>query len=107
MQPAGRTNSLSRGHPRAGDPYVFNTLGALGNATDKMMAAEILQRWASFARGGNPEGRQQNRLGPSWPKYKRESDQHLEFGDKICVETGLDREACVFLSRAMQNRGAL
>jgi len=61
----------------------------------KMIAAETFQHWVGFV------------LSPSWPKYKRESEQHLEFGDKIRVETGSDRGACAFLDRAMQNRGAL
>ena len=29
-------------------------------------------------------------------------NQHLELGDKVRVETGLDREACDFLDRTLQ-----
>jgi para-nitrobenzyl esterase len=57
----------------------------------------MLQRWVNFARNGNPDGS----LSPGWPKYKREADQHLEFGDQVRVETGLDREACDFLDRKL------
>jgi carboxylesterase type B len=80
-------------------PYVFNTLGALGDRTDKDIAAGMLERWVNFARDGNPVD---GRVNPSWPKYKKETDQHLEFGNQIRVETGLDREACDFLGLAIE-----
>jgi para-nitrobenzyl esterase len=87
-------------------PYVFNTFLALGNATDRAIAAEMLRRWVYFARDGNPDGKDDSTppVSPRWPKYRREADQNLEFDDQIRVEAGLDREACDFLDCTMQDR---
>jgi para-nitrobenzyl esterase len=78
-------------------PYVYNTLSSMGNKIDRDIAEQMLQRWVSFARTGNPDGG----MNPVWPKYKRDDDQHLEFGDKVRVETGLNRDACDFLDRKL------
>jgi para-nitrobenzyl esterase len=82
-------------------PYVFNTLGTIGDKTDKTLAAEMLQRWVTFARDGNPNGKddRSSRLSPNWPKYTRDDDRLLNFGNKLLIEKGLDREACDFLDR--------
>jgi para-nitrobenzyl esterase len=87
-------------------PYVFNTLSVLGNATESALAADMLRRWVNFARNGNPNDREASSAGssPNWPKYDKQADQHLEFGDPIRVETALDREACDFLDRTLQKQ---
>lgn len=87
-------------------PYVFNNLGAIDNATDKAISRAMIQCWISFAREGDPNGKEgQPRISPIWPKYQKETDRHLEFANEIRVETGLDRDTCDFLDRTMQNRG--
>ena len=82
-------------------PYVFNTLVSLGDATDKAIARDMLQRWVNFARDGNPSGKAGStaRMNPLWSKYRKDEDQHLEFADRIRVEAGLDREACDLLDQ--------
>lgn len=82
-------------------PYVFKTLVSLGDATDKAIARDMLQRWVNFARDGNPSGKAGStaRMNPLWSKYRKDEDQHLEFVDRIRVEAGLDREACDLLDQ--------
>jgi para-nitrobenzyl esterase len=82
-------------------PYVFNTLSALVGETDRAIAKDMLQRWVNFARYGDPNGKRDatHQISPLWPKYRKVADEHLEFSDKIRIESGLDKEACDFLDR--------
>lgn len=82
-------------------PYVFNTLAALGDATDRAIAKDLLQRWVIFARNGDPNGTAGSAelMNPVWPRYRKDEDLHLEIDDDIRVGSGLDREACDFLDR--------
>ena len=86
--------------------YVFKTLTAWGDATDKALAEDMLRRWVNFARDGDPNGGAAGgaKLEPCWPKYRTAEDQHLEFGDRIRVESGLDREQCDLVDRATSRR---
>jgi para-nitrobenzyl esterase len=82
-------------------PYVFNTLSALVGETDRAIAKDMLQRWVTFAKYGDPDGKKDiaNQISPFWPRYRKVADEHLEFADKIRIESGLDKEACDFLDR--------
>ena len=84
-------------------PYVFNTLVSLGDATDKAIARDMLQRWVNFARDCHPNSKAGSaaRMNPLWPKYRKDEDRHLEFADRIRVEAGLDSEACDLLDQVV------
>ncbi len=86
--------------------YVFNTLTAWGEAADKTLGQDMLRRWVSFARDGDPNGAPGGtaRTDPAWPKYRTAEDQHLEFSDPIRVQAGLDREPCDLADRAAARR---
>lgn len=86
--------------------YVFNTLTAWGDATDKTLGQDMLRRWVNFARDGNPNGAPggTTRTDPVWPKYRAAEDEHLEFADPIRVQAGLDREPCDLADRAVARR---
>tara|TARA_B100001123_G_scaffold331033_2_gene373180 strand:- start:659 stop:2245 length:1587 start_codon:yes stop_codon:yes gene_type:complete len=62
--------------------YVFGNVGLVGldwSDWDYELSNVISRYWANFARTGNP-----NEDGlPSWPRYERDIDQWLEFGDQI------------------------
>jgi para-nitrobenzyl esterase len=94
-------------------PYVFGTIGELGPAAaratdmDRALSADMLRRWAAFARTGNPNGADAAAgpaRGPVWPAYHREDDRHLEFGDSVTAGSRLDREACDLVDRATARR---
>jgi para-nitrobenzyl esterase len=86
--------------------YVFNTLTAWGDTTDKTLGQDMLRRWVNFARDGDPNGAPggTTQTDPAWPKYRTAEDQHLEFGDHIRVQAGLDREPCDLADRAAARR---
>jgi para-nitrobenzyl esterase len=86
-------------------PYVFGTLGPLAGATDRAVSADVQRRWIDFARHGDPNGAASGEPpSPPWPKHERETDQHLEIGDRSRVGTGLDREACDLLDAVAARR---
>jgi para-nitrobenzyl esterase len=66
--------------------YVFGNPGAgLGSAAikiepkDREISNVMSSAWVRFAATGDPNG---PRL-PKWPRYRQDSEQHLEFGDTI------------------------
>jgi para-nitrobenzyl esterase len=78
-------------------PYVFGNLlpgGFLGGPftdTDRKVAADIQQYWASFAKTGNPNG---GGL-PDWPKFDSTARAYLEFADGgPVVHESLRRAVC-------------
>lgn len=77
--------------------YVFKTLAAYGDETDRLIADDLHQRWVNFAASGDPN-KPANAWAKSvdlkWPPYRTNSDEHLEIGDRPTIERGLDREAC-------------
>jgi para-nitrobenzyl esterase len=58
-------------------PYVFNTLGALADITDRDrdLARHMSTYWTQFARTGDPNG---DTL-PIWPAYTQNSNALMEF----------------------------
>jgi carboxylesterase type B len=64
----------------------------------------LLQRWVQFAHDGNPNARNAGAADPAWPQYRKADDRHLEIGDRLSVEVGLDREACDLLDQAAARR---
>ncbi|MBM4062095.1 MAG: carboxylesterase family protein [Planctomycetes bacterium] len=83
-------------------PYVFGTLSRFGDDQDRALGAAMRRYWIAFAATGDPNG--EGGPGPAWPRHGAEHDQHLEFGDEVCVGTGLDREACDLLDRVRPRR---
>lgn len=66
--------------------YVFGNPGAgLGSAVlkfepkDRELADVMSAMWARFAKTGDPNIPGQ----PKWPRYNKDSEQYLEFGDTI------------------------
>lgn len=83
-------------------PYVFGTLTAFGDATDKAVSDDMRRRWVTFARDGDPNGRAEDAPGsfqPRWPAYHKAEDRHLELGDQPSVGQGLDRDPCAVMDR--------
>lgn len=94
-------------------PYVFGTLGdtgaagALADATDRALSAEMVRRWVAFAFSGDPNGRGREPAGSAilpWPAYRRAENQHLEFGDSVKVGQHLDLDACDLVDQAAARR---
>lgn len=82
--------------------YVFKTLLILGGTTDRAIADDMHRRWVNFAATGDPNRGPDGveTPPPVWPKYTRATDRHLEFGDRVEVSAGLDRDACDLADRA-------
>ena len=61
-------------------PYVFGTVGdkALYDDTDRKVSDAMTAAWVRFATTGDPNG-----PGLSWPLYKAQSYQVIQFGDSI------------------------
>jgi len=72
--------------------YVFGTLeGRTGfDQADRTLARTMLRCWARFAATGDPNGPGL----PEWPAYRTATDQHLEFGVPLRIDSGLHKEAC-------------
>lgn len=71
--------------------YVFGNLGLVGvNWTDwdHELARVISQYWVNFARTSDPNGEGL----PSWPRYESATDESLEFGKDIRVQSGVRKE---------------
>lgn len=71
--------------------YVFGNLGLVGidwTEWDHELARGISQYWVNFAHTGDPNGEGL----PSWPRYERVTDELLEFGKDIRVQSGVRRE---------------
>jgi para-nitrobenzyl esterase len=89
--------------------YAFKTLAVLGDATDRAVADDMHRRWTNFATTGDPNRGPDGAAAPApeWPKYAKDSDRHLDFGNRITAGTGLDRAACDLAdSAAARRRGS-
>lgn len=66
-------------------PYVFDTLHAGQiDDTDRRLARTMTAAWYRFAATGNPNGAGL----PEWPRFGRERQASLEFGDPVHVNLG-------------------
>lgn len=72
--------------------YVFRNLSvgfgpqpAKFDPKDEEVADAMSAAWVRFAATGDPNG---GGL-PAWPRYQKDSDQHLEFGDAARIGAGL------------------
>jgi para-nitrobenzyl esterase len=74
-------------------PFVFNTLGVIGEPHRKPHAQDLVDRvsatWASFARNGDPG----NKSIPAWPAYTADKRATMVFNDQCQVAGDPDGEA--------------
>ena len=78
-------------------PYVFDTLKAVGGRVeeiDRRLAAQMSAAWYRFAAKGDPNG---DGL-PEWPRYDRNAEINLEFGEEVRVNRGLHAAQCEVMS---------
>ncbi|HKV04312.1 MAG TPA: carboxylesterase/lipase family protein [Candidatus Acidoferrales bacterium] len=68
--------------------YVFGTFAwpFPWNDADKRLSETMMSYWTNFAKTGDPNA---GNL-PKWPVYNPESDNVLEFGDSISVQTNVN-----------------
>jgi para-nitrobenzyl esterase len=74
-------------------PYVFDTLKTAGGRVeeiDRVLAGRMSAAWYRFAAKGDPSG---DGI-PEWPRYDRQSEGYLEFGDTVRVSHGLQTSQC-------------
>ena len=64
----------------------------------------MMRRWVLFARDGNPNGTDKDKVSPTWPAYHKSDDKHLEFGNKVTVGEKLDRELCDLVEKVAARR---
>ena len=69
--------------------YTFGNFvrpfAAVVTDADRELSATMMNAWVQFIRTGDP-----NVAGlPSWPRYARASDQHMDFGDEIRIGSRL------------------
>jgi len=57
--------------------------------TDRALARAMKGAWVQFARTGDPNGTGL----PTWPRYQRSTDQHLDFGSEIRAGSGLHAQS--------------
>jgi para-nitrobenzyl esterase len=84
--------------------YVFGTIEKrpeIGER-DRALSRTMRAAWARFAATGDPNGPGL----PTWPAYRKETDQHMEFGDEAQVRSGLWKEACDLFARIAAKRQA-
>jgi para-nitrobenzyl esterase len=60
--------------------------------SDKKLSDAMTSYWMKFAATGNPNGDDL----PKWPAYAAKDDQSLEFGDKISVQTDINKAGLDF-----------
>ncbi|MCX5748843.1 MAG: carboxylesterase family protein [Candidatus Saganbacteria bacterium] len=72
--------------------YVFgNVKKELGlYDADISLSENIMDYWVNFAKTGNPNGPGL----PVWPAYDSKSDENIEFGDQIWIDTHLLKKEC-------------
>lgn len=89
--------------------YVFGNAPAGTKEVDRQLSADMRQRWVNFAASGDPNGEPGDpvckAVTPKWPVYRKATDEHLEFGDRVSVGRKLDAEACDLVDRAAERRG--
>jgi para-nitrobenzyl esterase len=74
-------------------PFVFDTLGVIGDAHHKagaqVLADRVSKTWATFARNGHPD----NATIPAWPAYTAERRATMVFDDDCRIVDDPDSEA--------------
>lgn len=68
--------------------------------TDKALSETMMSYWTSFAAKGDPNDKEL----PLWPTYDAETDQYIEFGDRVQVKSGLCTEACALFQKIAKER---
>ena len=73
-------------------PYVFDTHDSwlAHDATEDVLTARMIDFWANFARGGDPNGPQ----GPAWPQFDPLQPRVMELGNRIGPLAAEDAEFC-------------
>lgn len=86
--------------------YAFKTISVLGDATDRAVADDMHRRWINFATTGDPNRAADGAIAPApeWPRYAKDSDRHLDFGDRVTAGAHLDRAACDLADRVSARR---
>jgi para-nitrobenzyl esterase len=95
--PPGPQSAQYRSYHAAEIAYVFANLNPPRpwEAADRELSELMSSMWVNFAKTGNPNGKSLAK----WPAYRVQSDESLEFGDKVKVITGLHKPALDFLDR--------
>lgn len=83
--------------------YVFDNLGkspfAYANReyddTDRALSTQMAAYWVNFAKTGDPNGEGL----PAWPRYARDADEVLEFGDTVHVSRAVRAARLDFMDR--------
>jgi len=62
--------------------------------TDQTLAKTMSTMWVRFAKTGDPNGPGL----PAWPRYRADTDQYIEFGDKVEAKSNLRTEQLTALA---------
>jgi para-nitrobenzyl esterase len=72
-------------------PYVFGTLPAkMADDTDRNLSKVMNTAWIEFAGSGKPGGAGP----PPWRAYSIDTQDYMDFGDRLSAKTALRDEAC-------------
>ncbi len=82
--------------------FVFGNLEE-PKPNDTALSRAFMDYWVQFARSGNPNNANQAST-PDWPAFESESDQHLVMDKTIEVASGLRKEACDLMDKALAER---
>ena len=82
--------------------YVFgNMTSAAGyDETDRALSGKMMGYWVNFAKTGDPNGQGL----AQWPRYHKDSDRHMAFGDALQPGRFLLRRECDFIDQWQQDR---
>ena len=84
--------------------YVMDNLAlelwAPRDDVDQRLADVMSDYWVQFAATGNPNGGER----PNWPTYTPQSQEYLEFGDRIEAGTGIRSGHCDFYDEVQKSR---